>query len=112
MRPDDAIRIRHMIEAADAAQGFIAGRQRSELDTDRMLAFALMRAVEIVGEAASKISPETRAAMPSVPWSAIVATRHRLIHAYSDVNHNILWRTASEDIPALLSLLHAVVSKD
>jgi uncharacterized protein with HEPN domain len=54
-----------------------------------MLVFALMRAVEVIGEAASKVSPETRTATPSVPWSAIIAMRNRLIHAYFDINHDI-----------------------
>jgi hypothetical protein len=54
MRPDDRVRIRHMIEAAEAAQRFIANRQRADLDTDEMLLFALVRAAEIIGEAASK----------------------------------------------------------
>ena len=54
MRPDDRVRIRHMIEAAEAAQRFIANRQRADLDTDEMLLFALVRAAEIIGETASK----------------------------------------------------------
>jgi hypothetical protein len=59
-----------MIEAAEAVQSFIANRRRADLDSDRMLLFALARAIEIIGEAASKLSPEARAAMPSVPWRA------------------------------------------
>ncbi len=60
MQPDDMIRIRHMIEAAEAAAGFISGRQRHDPDTDQMLLFALVRAIEIIGDAAAKVSPETR----------------------------------------------------
>jgi len=55
MRPDDATRVRHMIEAAEAVAQFVGGRQRADLDSDRMLLFALVRAVEVIGEAASKI---------------------------------------------------------
>ena len=76
MRPDDRVRIRHMIEAAEAAQRFIANRQRADLDTDEMLLFALVRAAEIIGEAASKVSDETRRTMPSVPWQQIVSMRN------------------------------------
>jgi uncharacterized protein with HEPN domain len=112
MRPDDAVRIRHMIEAAESAQRFIAERQCTDLDTDQMLLFALVRAVEIIGEAASKISPEMRRAAPSVPWSAITAMRNRLIHAYFDIDHKILWKTVSEEIPALLSFLPVLLRKD
>ncbi len=63
----NSVRLRHMIEAAQTAQRFLAGRRREDLDTDEMLLFALVRAVEIVGEAAAKLSAETKSAAPSVP---------------------------------------------
>ncbi|MFH0810607.1 MAG: HepT-like ribonuclease domain-containing protein [Pseudomonadota bacterium] len=107
-----AIRIRHMIEAAETSQVFIAGRQRSDVDTDQMPRFALVRAIEIIGEAASKVTPETRALTASVPWAAIISMRNRLIHAYFDVNHDILWKTVTEEIPPVLSLLRTIPLKD
>ena len=94
-----------MVEAAETAARFIAGRTRADLDSDQMLLFALARAIEVVGEAASKVTPETRAALPLVPWGQIVAMRNRLIHAYFDIDRDILWKTASEELPALLPLL-------
>jgi uncharacterized protein with HEPN domain len=112
MQPSDAIRIRHMIEAAETTQSFIAGRQRSDIDIDQMLRFALVRAIEIIGEAASKITPETRAATALVPWAAIISMRNRLIHAYFDINHDILWKTVTEEIPSVLSLLRTICLKD
>ena len=110
MRPDDNIRILHMIDALEAVEMFVTGRYRADLDTDRMLLFALVRAIEIVGEAASKVSLETRAAAPSVPWAQITAVRNRLVHAYFDIDHNVLWRTATEEAPALLFLLRPLVT--
>jgi len=112
LNADDAIRVRHMIEAAEAALRFAAGRQRTDLDGDTMLLFALVRAIEIVGEAASKVSPETRSLAPLVPWSAIVAMRNRLIHAYSDIDPEIVWKTTAEEIPALLPLLQALADME
>jgi uncharacterized protein with HEPN domain len=94
-----------MIEAAEAVQEFVAGRIATDLDHDRMLLFALLRAIEILGEAASKISSETRAANGTVPWKQIVATRNRLIHGYFDIDHAIVWKTATEEIPDLLTQL-------
>jgi uncharacterized protein with HEPN domain len=111
MRPDDRNRILHMIEAAEAVREFIAGRAAPDLDQDRMLLFALLRAVEILGEAASKISPETRAASDTVPWRQIVATRNRLIHGYFDIDRRIVWKTATEEIPDLLTQLHLLIGK-
>jgi uncharacterized protein with HEPN domain len=76
MPPDDAIRLRHMFEAARSAQEFASGRARGDLASDKMLVFALAPAIEIVGEAASRISRETRLAVSSIPWAKIVAMRN------------------------------------
>lgn len=109
MRDDDRVRILHMIEAADAVAQFVAGRSRDDLEQDRMLLFALTHAIEILGEAANKVSPEARAAAPQVPWAAIVAMRNRLIHGYFDINTTIVWKTATVEVPELLPLLRAMV---
>jgi uncharacterized protein with HEPN domain len=108
LRPDDAIRIRHMIDAAESIERFLADRRRADLETDQMLLFALVRAVEIIGEAALRLSQETRSAVPAIPWSAIIAMRNRLIHAYFDIDPDILWRTVQEEIPSLLRLLRSI----
>ena len=76
-----------------------------------MLQFALVRAIEIIGEAASKISAETRSVTPAIPWPQIVAMRNRLIHAYFDIDRDILWRTVREELPKLLALLHQAIAK-
>ncbi len=110
MPPDDKARIGHMIEAAEAVARFIAGRARSDLDTDQMLLFALVRAIEIVGEAASKVSQETRDAAPSVPWAQITAMRNRLIHAYFDTDRDILWKTATQEVPVLLTRIRTLAA--
>jgi uncharacterized protein with HEPN domain len=112
MQPDDLTRIRHMFEAAENAQHFISGKNRTDLDTDPMLLFALVRAIEIIGEAASRVSAEQRAASPTIPWSAIVAMRNRLIHAYFDIDRDIVWRTLTEEIPSLRSQLLQLLPKD
>ncbi len=97
-----------MIEAVETALGFAAGRTRSDLDTDRMLLFALVRALTIVGEAAARLSDEARAAAPDVPWRQIVAMRNRLIHAYFDVDRDIVWTAIRNELPDLLERLKAV----
>jgi uncharacterized protein with HEPN domain len=109
MPDEDRVRILHMIEAAETVARFVAGRSRSDLDRDQMLLFAVVRAIEVLGEAASKISPETRAAIPSVPWGAMVAMRNRLIHGYFDMDATVVWRTATEEVPELIPLLRPLV---
>jgi uncharacterized protein with HEPN domain len=78
------------------------------LDTDEMLLFALVRAIEIAGEAASQITPETRAALPELPWNSMVGMRNRLVHAYFDINRDILWTTVTKAVPQLLEQLKTV----
>jgi uncharacterized protein with HEPN domain len=109
MRRDDRIRLHHMLDATKAALGFASGRNQLELETDLQLQFALVRAIEIIGEAASKISPEMRELGSDIPWSSIVSMRNRLIHAYFDVDHDILWNTITEALPALEQQIEALL---
>lgn len=111
MHAADRVRLQHMIEAADSAVQFMAGRQRTELETDRMLLFAVVRAIEIIGEAASKISEATQTAEPGIPWKAIIGMRNRLVHAYFQINTDVVWKTATQEIPAVMPLLRALAEK-
>ena len=97
-----------MIEALDACERFSRGRTREDLGSDQMFQLALVRAIEILGEAASKVSIETRQAHPRVPWGNIIGMRNRLVHAYFDVNLDILWETATRDVPFLLQMLRSL----
>lgn len=98
----DVVRLRHMIDAAKDAVFFSEGKQASDLATDRKLSLALVKSIEIIGEAATRVSPETRSKSPDIPWVDIVSMRNRLIHAYFDINLDILWKTVSEELPPLI----------
>lgn len=108
MSPDDLIRLRHMAEAAQAALNFCEGRQRADLDQDVMLRFALTHAVQIVGEAAARLSVAGRAQAANIEWTVIVGMRNRLVHAYFDIDANILWATVSQSLPVLLQQLRSI----
>lgn len=112
MPPEDRVRLLHMIEAAETACGFVSDKARGDLDADRMLVFALVRAIEIVGEAGSKVSAPTREAAPDIPWSLIVSMRNRLVHAYFDVDREVVWKTATEELPQLLPRLRTLVPNE
>ena len=112
MKPDDRIRLHHIADALNSAIRFVQGRRREDLDSDEMLAFALVHALQIVGEAAGKVSAETRAQRPGVPWSTMIGMRHRLVHAYFDINLDILWTTAAEAAPALLAQIQPLLDAD
>ena len=69
---------------------------------------ALIKDIEIIGEAAYQISPATRESLPDVPWEDIIGMRHRLVHAYFDINLDILWQTVTDDLPPLSAELERV----
>jgi uncharacterized protein with HEPN domain len=101
--------MRHLIDALNSAIRFARGRDRKDLDSDEMLLFALVRAVEVAGEAASRVSPETRAELTELPWDSMIGMRNRLVHAYFDINHDILWTTVTEAAPPLVERIRKVL---
>ena len=105
MRPDDRVRLRHMLDAARTATGYARQRQRRDLDTDELSAHGLVRLVEIIGEAATRVSPDARAEIPALPWPAIVGMRNRLAHGYYDVDLDVVWNTLTVDLPPLIAEL-------
>ena len=109
MRKDDEIRLRHMLDAACEAISFAQGRTRIELDSDRMLVLSLVKAIEIVGEAAYQIAETTRGELPAIPWADIIGMRHRLVHAYFDINLDVLWQTVQDDLPALIAQIEPLL---
>jgi uncharacterized protein with HEPN domain len=111
MHPHDLIRIRHMFEAANDALTFAKGRQRSELDRDRQLLLSIVKSIEIIGEAASKVSTSAQEKHSDIPWHAIITMRHRLVHGYFDIDHEVVWQTLLLDLPPLLGQLEAIMQQ-
>lgn len=109
MRSEDSVRIRHMLDAAREAVGFAEGRKRADLDGDRMLVHALVRCIEVLGEAASRVSEPAQSKHGGVPWKDIIGMRNRLIHAYFDVDHDRVWDTVTDDLPPLIQSLEFIV---
>lgn len=110
-RHDDLIRLRHMRDHAAEAIAMTRHKKRSDLERDRMLELALVRLMEIIGEAAGRVSPETRARLPGLPWSDVVAMRNRLIHGYDSVDPDILWTTIKDDLPHLLKAVDRLLTE-
>ncbi len=109
MQPDDDIRLRHMLDSAREASDFATGRSRTDLDDDRMLALAIIKSIEIIGEAASKISEACRLENGNIPWRDIIGMRNRLSHGYFDINLDIVWETVQTDIPHIIKLLNQII---
>jgi uncharacterized protein with HEPN domain len=99
MKPDDRVRLRHIVDALNSIIRFTAGRLRHDLDKDEMLAFALVHALQIVGEAAGKIRIEAREKNSQIPWAAIIGMRHRLVHAYVDIDLDLVWEQRRKTLP-------------
>ena len=110
MRRDDAIRVRHMLEAALEARQFAAGVTRQNLAADRKLTLALLKDIEIIGEAAAKISEETRENHPLIPWTMIVAMRNHLVHVYFDIDTDRVFETVNDDLPPLIANLEKILA--
>lgn len=107
---DDRTRLEHMLEHAEEAMAMASGRSREDLDTDRQLNLSLVRLLEIVGEAAARVSEEGRAANAGIPWPDIVGLRNRLVHGYDEVDFDILWDIIEIDLPPLVSRLRMILN--
>lgn len=106
---DDRTRILHMIDASKKAVYFTKDSVRQDLDKNELLQLALVKLVEIIGEAANGTSHTYRQKHPEIPWSQIIAMRNRLVHAYFAIDLDILWQTVQIDIPSLVLLLEKLI---
>jgi uncharacterized protein with HEPN domain len=106
---NDLVRVRHMLDAARTARAFVEGQNRESLDSNLMLTFAIVRAIEIIGEAASHITADFRDANPLIPWKAIKGMRNWVVHAYFDVDLDDVWSTVENDLPPLISQLEKII---
>jgi uncharacterized protein with HEPN domain len=84
----------------------------ADLDNDRMLFLALVKALEIVGEAAVRLGAETREAYPQIAWSGIIGMRNILVHAYGTIDPAELWKTVQNDLPALVADLGVILGAE
>ena len=108
MLDNDRIRLRHMLDAACDAIAFAEGRSREDLDSDRQLVMAVVKCVEIIGEAANQVSPAARTELKDISWRDMIDMRHRLVHGYYDINLDVVWSTLQEDLPPLIKMLQAI----
>lgn len=106
---DDRIYIEHILQSIERIQSYISGKNQESFSNDSITQDAVVRQLEIIGEATKRISKELRKNNPDVPWDDMAGMRDVLIHDYIDVDLNIVWKTASESIPGLKALLNKLV---
>jgi uncharacterized protein with HEPN domain len=95
--------------AAAKAQAFVAGMNYEAFASDEKTAFAVVRALEILGEAAKRIPQQVRDQYPGVPWRSMAGIRDKLIHDYTSVNLEIVWKTVVEDLPGLVPQIERIL---
>ena len=108
-RRDPIHSFRDMLIHAQEAVALVEGKKRDDLDNERLLNLALVRLLEIIGEAANRIPKESQVEQPDIPWMQIIGLRNRLIHGYDAVDFDILWQIVTEDLPPLITTLAAIV---
>jgi uncharacterized protein with HEPN domain len=106
------VSLRHMLDHALEAVAMIKGKTRADLNKDRQLNLALVRLLEIIGEAATRVPKEEQARYADISWSEIVSLRNRLIHGYDTVDFDILWQIVSQDLPKLIESLTKVLGEE
>ena len=112
MNGHDLVRLRHMLDAAREAISFVENKARTDLDRDRQLTLAILKLIEIIGEAASKVTEQSRQKHPEIAWPMIIGMRNRLIHAYFDIDLDRVWDTVTEDLPPLITQLEQILPED
>lgn len=107
---DPKIALTQMLSHAREALELCQGKTRSDLDHDRVMNLALVRLLEIIGEAANRVPPETQSKYRGIPWMQIVGLRNRLIHGYDEVDFDVLWEIVTRDLPSLIQILEKQLS--
>ncbi len=112
MQRDDNAYLMDMLLAAQDAARFVAGLTFSQFEKSRLHQYAVLKAIEVIGEAATRVCAETKKSQPDVPWSEIIGMRNRLVHGYFEVNLKRVWDTVQNDLPALIDKVEQIVPRD
>ena len=111
MLRDDSFHLRQMLEAAHVSRSFTQDRVRSDLDSNLMQFFALVKAVEIIGEAAAHVSQGFKSSHPDTDWDDINGMRNWLVHAYYNINRDVIGETVRDDVPLLITHLEDLLAE-
>jgi uncharacterized protein with HEPN domain len=101
-----------MLLAARKVQKFTQDVNWKQFQSDEVLQNAVMRQIQIIGEAARKVSPKFKQAHPGIPWQGIIGMRNRLVHEYFRINADRVWEVIEKDLPALIPLIEPLIPPD
>ena len=108
---DDRVRLAHMVEWARKAVRFCDGRSLADFDRDEMCLLAVLKAIETIGEASTKVSESTRTRLPGIDWWAVRRMRNRIIHGYDTINTTIVFDTVRLAVPSLILELERALAE-
>ena len=111
-RRDPMVAVQQMRDHGKEAMELAQNRSRADLDLDRMLNLALVRLLEILGEAARRVPDDFRSRYPNVPWRQTTDLRNVLIHDYDTVDFDALWRIIQEHLPPLVQQLQTIIGEN
>ncbi len=111
MHSKDRIRLQHILDEAAEVSKYTDALSFEEFVIDGKTTRAVIRSIEVIGEAASKISIDFREGYPDIPWQKIIGMRNRLIHVYFDIDYNVIWQTVKENLPPLIEQLQLILKK-
>ena len=109
MQKDDLVYAGHMLDMARRALRLVRGKSRADYEQDETLSLALTHLLQVIGEAARKVSPPFRGKHSEIPWAAIVGLRHRVVHDYLHVDLDLVWDVAHQDLESLVAKLERIV---
>jgi uncharacterized protein with HEPN domain len=111
MNPQDKLRLRDMLRECLRLRKFINGREAHDLEQDDLFLYALIHVIQVIGEAASKVTIATRQNYPDIEWSNIVGMRNWVVHNYNGVDNAVVWQTATVSVPKLIEQLQQIIDK-
>jgi uncharacterized protein with HEPN domain len=102
--------LRDMLDNAEKALDFVSGMDYDEFFEDEKTSYAVVRALEVIGEAARRVPEDVRDAHPEFPWREVTAMRNKLMHEYFGANMKVVWRTVQEDLPIIIPALRKILN--
>lgn len=109
MPQGDLLYLGHMLDVSLQAISKVRGVGREDFDEDENLRLALTHLIQMIGEAARRVSAESRQKHPEIPWTDIIGMRHKVVHDYLDVDFDVVWAVVTVDLPELVAQLESIV---
>lgn len=109
MPKDELVYVGHMLDKAHEALSLVHGKTRQDYDSDSILRLALTHLIQVIGEAARRVSPQFRERYPEIPWDAIAGMRSKIVHDYMNVDEDIVWDSVTQELQPLIDELRKIV---